>query len=74
MAYEKAAEIFDISRSLFRYLWLEYPRRTKGEAIMHRNGVRGRGLKRKASWLPLPVGVWYVQQIHAKGQGRPLVT
>ncbi|KAK2503808.1 hypothetical protein MC885_012384 [Smutsia gigantea] len=30
MAYEKAAEMFDISRSMFRYPWLEYPKRTKG--------------------------------------------
>uniref|UniRef100_A0A452UQ33 HEAT repeat containing 9 n=1 Tax=Ursus maritimus TaxID=29073 RepID=A0A452UQ33_URSMA len=29
MAYEKSADIFDISRSMFKYPWLEYPERTK---------------------------------------------
>ncbi|XP_038465251.1 protein HEATR9 [Canis lupus familiaris] len=29
MAYKKSADIFDISRSMFKYPWLEYPERTK---------------------------------------------
>nr|XP_008009278.1 protein HEATR9 isoform X2 [Chlorocebus sabaeus] len=29
MAYEKSTDIFDISRSMFLYPWLEYPDRTK---------------------------------------------
>ncbi|XP_039078562.1 protein HEATR9 isoform X1 [Hyaena hyaena] len=29
MAYEKPADILDISRSMFKYPWLEYPERTK---------------------------------------------
>ncbi|XP_025707141.1 protein HEATR9 isoform X2 [Callorhinus ursinus] len=29
MAYEKSTDIFDISRSMFKYPWLEYPERTK---------------------------------------------
>uniref|UniRef100_A0A452QK44 HEAT repeat containing 9 n=1 Tax=Ursus americanus TaxID=9643 RepID=A0A452QK44_URSAM len=29
MAYEKSADIFDISRSMFKYPWPEYPERTK---------------------------------------------
>ncbi|XP_047564788.1 protein HEATR9 isoform X2 [Lutra lutra] len=29
MAYEKSADIFAISRSMFKYPWLEYPERTK---------------------------------------------
>lgn len=41
MAYEKPADIFDISRSMFKYPWLEYPERTKGEAGIDRNRVRG---------------------------------
>ena len=41
MAYEKSADIFDISRSMFKYPWLEYPERTKGEAGIDRNRVRG---------------------------------
>lgn len=41
MAYEKSADIFDISRSMFKYPWPEYPERTKGEARIDRNRVRG---------------------------------
>uniref|UniRef100_A0A8C0JU76 HEAT repeat containing 9 n=1 Tax=Canis lupus dingo TaxID=286419 RepID=A0A8C0JU76_CANLU len=37
MAYKKSADIFDISRSMFKYPWLEYPERTKGEAGIDRN-------------------------------------
>ncbi|PNI47425.1 HEATR9 isoform 7, partial [Pan troglodytes] len=29
MAYEKSTDIFDVSRSMFLYPWLEYPDRTK---------------------------------------------
>lgn len=58
MAYEKSIDIFEIARSMFRYPWLEYPYRTKGEAGMERNRIRGKGLKRKAPWVPFLARVW----------------
>lgn len=54
MAYEKSADLFDIARSMFKYPWLEYPGRTKGEPGMDRNRIRVRVLKRKAPWLLVP--------------------
>lgn len=57
MAYEKSIDFFEIARSMFEYPWLEYPNRTKGEAGMERNRIRGKGLKRKAPWLPSQAGV-----------------
>lgn len=47
MAYTCSVDIFDISRSMFKYPWLEYPGRNKGEVGMDRNAIKGRGLKRK---------------------------
>lgn len=42
MAYEKSVDISDISRSMLKYPWLEYPDRIKGEAGMERteSGLR----------------------------------
>lgn len=48
MAYEKPADILDISRSMFKYPWLEYPERTKGEIGIDRNRVKV-GLEKKSS-------------------------
>lgn len=54
MAYEISADILDIATSMFKYPWLEYPERTKGEAGIQTGTESRWGLKRKALWLPLP--------------------
>lgn len=47
MAYGKS-NILEVGRSMYKYPWLEYPERAKGEAGMDRNRVRGKALKGKA--------------------------
>lgn len=54
MAYEKSANLFDVARSMFKYPWLEYPGRTKGETGMDRNRIRDRVLKKENSLTPGP--------------------
>jgi hypothetical protein len=42
MGFERSVDIFEISRSMYMYPWLEYQDRTKGEDRMDRNGARSR--------------------------------
>lgn len=70
MAYEKSVDFFDIARSMFKYPWLEYPDRTKGEAGIEKNRNRAKGLKRKAPWFPSQAGVWVSSANPWDGSGK----
>lgn len=47
MAYEKSADISEITRSMLKFPWLQNGYKTRGEAGIDRNRVRGRDLKKQ---------------------------